>query len=337
MTPDTRVKVPAGFWTGLQRLGIGANDVVRKARLPLSIITEPYVTITQYFAIWQAYFDLVDDTAKGIIKLATGIETAHYPPTVLATYHARDYRDALKRMVRYKQLCPPESLSITEEGDNCTIELEWMHSEKPGPPMLIGITLAFLLELGRRGTGNHLTAKFVEFSHSMGDVQELEAYFGCRIRVGANCNRLTLHREDLDHHFASYNAELLEVLTPVLDQSLDELQRNRSITEMVKWIMKRSLSGGRPDIQNVASELGISIRTLQRRLTDKGTSFNHLLTQVRHEQAIEYLANPSLDIKEVAFLVGYEDQNSFYRAFHLWEGVTPLNWRSENSGINTIN
>lgn len=73
----------------------------------------------------------------------------------------------------------------------------------------------------------------------------------------------------------------------------------------------------------------MSDRTLQRRLTDENTSFKQLLTQARHEQAIEYLSDPSLDIKEVAFLIGYEDQNSFYRAFRLWEGDTPSNWRTE--------
>ncbi|MCY8404738.1 AraC family transcriptional regulator [Bacillus sonorensis] len=337
MTSHARIKIPAGFWTGLRQLGIAAHDVVRKARLPLTIITEPVVTTTQYFAIWQAYSDLIDDTAKGIIELVTAFETTHYPPAVLATYHARDYRDALKRMARYKQLCPPESLRITEEGEHCTIELEWLNTEQAGPPMLVGITLAFLLELGRRGTGQPLTARLVEFSHSMGDVQALEAYFGYRIRIGANCNRLTLHRGDLDRPFVSYNAELLEILTPALDQSLDEQKHSLSITEMVKWIMKRSLTAGRPDIQTVASELGMSDRTLQRRLTDEGTSFKHLLTQVRHEQAREYLADPSLDIKEVAFLIGYEDQNSFYRAFRLWEGDTPSNWRTEHLGTNPIN
>jgi AraC-like DNA-binding protein len=115
---------------------------------------------------------------------------------------------------------------------------------------------------------------------------------------------------------------------------LDEQQRSRSITEMVKWIMKRSLVGGRPDIKAVAKELGMSDRTLQRRLTDDNTSFKHLLIQARHEQAREYLADPSLDIKEVAFLIGYEDQNSFYRAFRLWEGDTPSNWRTEHLGAN---
>src|SRR5699024_12718693 len=64
----------------------------------------------------------------------------------------------------------------------------------------------------------------------------------------------------------------------------------------VKWIMKRGLPGGRSNIQTVAGELGMSNRTLQRRLHDEGTSFKHLLTQVRQEQAREYLADPTLDI-----------------------------------------
>lgn len=334
MTSHARIKITAGFWESLYQLGIDAKHVVRKAQLPLTIITAPFITTTQYFAIWEAYSDIIDDTAKGIIKLATVFETAHYPPTVLATYHARDYRDALKRMARYKQLCPPEGLRITEKGDECTIELEWLYVEQPGPPILVGITLAFLLELGRRGTAQPLMAKLVEFSDSMGNVQALEAYFGCRVQMGANCNRLTLHRGDLDRPFASYNAELLEILTPVLEQSLDERQRSYSITEMVKWIVKRSLTGGCPDIQTVASELGMSNRTLQRRLIDEGTNFKNVLTHVRHEQAIEYLTDLSLDIKEVAFMIGYEEQNSFYRAFRLWEGNTPSNWRAEHLGKN---
>ncbi|MEK3947239.1 helix-turn-helix domain-containing protein [Paenibacillus sp. FSL H7-0703] len=331
-----RIKIPLGLWAGLCKLGFGAHDVARKARLPITISTETVVTTAQYFAIWQAYSDLIGDTAQGIIKLATVFDTAKYPPTVLATYHARDYRDALNRMVRYKQLCPPENLHITEKGEHCTIDLEWLSPEQSGPPMLVGITLACLLEIGRRGTGQPLTAQLVEFSHSMGDVQALEAYFGCRIRIGAKCNRLTLHRRDLDRPFVSYNKELLGILTPALDRSLDEQQRSRSITEMVKWILKRSLTGGRPDIQAVAKELSMSDRTLQRRLTDENTSFKFLLTQARHEQAREYLADPSLDIKEVAFLIGYEDQNSFYRAFRQWEGDTPSNWRTEHLGTNSI-
>jgi AraC-like DNA-binding protein len=329
MTSPTadRIAFPPGIWAGFRQIGIAGHEIARKAQLPLTIINESVVTTTQYFAIWQAYSELMGDTAKGIIQLATLFETAKYPPTVLATYHARNYRDALKRMARYKQLCPPESLSISEEGEHCTIELEWLSSQHSGPPMLVGITLACLMELGRRGTGQSLKAKCVEFAHSMGDIQALEAYFGCRIRTGAKHNRLTLHRRDLDLPFVSYNEELLEMLTPALDRSLNEQRRSRSIPETVKGIMKRTLTGGRPDIETVAKELRMSPRTLQRRLTNEKTSFKQLLTQARQEQAREYLADPLLDIKEVAYLLGYEDQNSFYRAFRLWEGDTPSNWR----------
>lgn len=98
--------------------------------------------------------------------------------------------------------------------------------------------------------------------------------------------------------------------------------------------MKRSLMRGRPEIQNIAKELGMSDRTLQRRLTDENTSFKHLLSEARHEQARAYLADPSLELKEVAFLIGYEDQNSFYRAFRQWEGDTPTQWRTDHLELN---
>lgn len=327
------IKFPSGFWSGLEPLSIAPEDVARQAGLPLTIITEPKVTADEYFAVWQAFSDLMGDISNGIIGLVTVFETAQYPPDVLATYHARDYRDALCRMVRYKQMCPPESLLLSEKDEECTIELQWQPTEEPGPAVLVGIILAYLLELGRRGTGRTLNAQHVEFSQPMGDVQVLERYFGCPVRTDAERNRLTLRSKDLNLLFTTYNEELLDLLTPVLDRTLDEKMNSRSCGWKVKWVIKQSLRDGRYDIQTVARELNLSDRTLQRRLTEEGTSFKQLLTQARHEQAKAYLADLTLDIKEVARLIGYEDQNSFYRAFRLWEGDTPARWRAENAGF----
>ncbi|WP_068783461.1 helix-turn-helix transcriptional regulator [Paenibacillus phocaensis] len=322
-----RIKIAPGFWTSLEGIGVEPIAVARQARLPLTVITEPFVTTAQYYSIWQAYSELVGDIATGIVKLATAYETAQYPPAALATFHARDYRDALNRMARYKQMCPPENLRIQEEGEQYAIELEWQHAELPGPPVLVGITLAYLLELGRRGTGRQLKAHSVEFINYMGNVQALESYFGCRVRTGADRNRLTLKREDLERPFTSYNEELLEILTPSLDRTLEERQGQLTMSAKVQWILSRCLTQGKINIQTVAAELGMSERTLQRRLTEEGESFKQLLAKTRREMAVAYLADPALEIKEVAFLVGYEDQNSFYRAFRLWTGETPANWR----------
>ncbi|QNK55730.1 AraC family transcriptional regulator [Paenibacillus sp. PAMC21692] len=322
-----RVKVPHGLWEGIRQLGIQPGDIVRQAGLPQDEITDAEVSVSHYYAIWQALAELAGNTAQAIIGLATAFETAKYPPSVLATYHARDFRDALNRMTKYKQLCPPENLTIHQEGDICRIELGWQQAIKSGPPVLVGITLACLMELGRRGTGWHLTAKSVEFTEDMGDVEALEAYFGCRIRTGAPHDRLTLRQSDLDRPFLSYNEELLEILTPVLEHALDQRNTVRTISNAVKYIIKGMLSSGRPGMKAVAKELGMSERTLQRRLAQEATTFNVLLSQTRHEQALYYLADDMLEIKEVAYLVGYEDQNSFYRAFRGWEGVTPAYWR----------
>ncbi|WP_455920308.1 helix-turn-helix domain-containing protein [Priestia megaterium] len=339
MTSNTfdRLKIPSGFWTELHQIGVTGQDVLRKAHLPLTLLIEPvFVTTAQYFAIWDAIPKLIDDPSAGIIKFITNSKIAQWPPSLLASYHARNYRDALNRMSRYKQLCAPERFHITEKGKSCMIELEWLNTDQPEPPMLVYNTFVALLELGRRGTEQPLKASRVELSYPLGNVKALEDYFGCSIQFGGSSNRLTLHRSDLDKHFISYNAELLDILIPALDQTLEEQQRNKSITEIVKWLMKRNLEGGRPDIQTIANELGMSERTLQRRLTGEGTSFKLLLTEARHDQARKYLENPSLDIKEVAFLLGYEDQNSFYRAFRSWEGDTPSNWRAEQLGISPI-
>ncbi|MBT2723206.1 AraC family transcriptional regulator [Bacillus sp. ISL-46] len=331
-----RIKIPVATWAGFHQLGISAQDVVRKAQLPLTILTESVeVTTAQYFAIWSAVSELMSDAAVGIIKFIAELNPAQLPPSVLAPYHARDYRDALSRIARYKQLCFPERLHITEDGELCTIELEFLYTEQPEPPILVYLTFASLLQLGRIGSGHRFPAKSVEFSHPnpLGDVRALEDYFGIGVKFGATNNRLILHRSDLDRHFVTYNAELLDILVPALEKSLDDKQRSKSTTEIVKWIIKRSLDGGRPDVQIIAGELGMSERTLQRRLTDEGTSFKHLLSEARREKARKYLADPSLDIKEVAFLLGYEDKISFYRAFRLWEGDTPSNWRAEQLGI----
>ena len=87
------------------------------------------------------------------------------------------------------------------------------------------------------------------------------------------------------------------------------------------------LAGHRPSIHDVARQLNLSSRTLQRRLTENGLSFQRSLAQARRELARHDLAQSSIDLNETAYLLGYEDVNSFFRAFHQWEGVSPGQWR----------
>ncbi len=163
---------------------------------------------------------------------------------------------------------------------------------------------------------------------------DYEQYFGCHVRFGAKRDCLVFHRADLDKLFVSYNAELLEILIPVLDRRLEQQCHSATLAEQIRWVLRRRLTAGRPDVRSVAGELAMSERSLQRKLTDEGLTFQTLLSETRHQLALEYLADPAFAVIDVAYMLGYEDQNSFFRAFRQWETLTPTAWRSRHMAQN---
>ena len=151
-------------------------------------------------------------------------------------------------------------------------------------------------------------------------------------RSGFPVSRATTRRSsrsrDLDLPFVTYNAELLKMLTPQLDHQLAQHRKQQTCAEKVNWVLQRLLGGPRPEIADVARELGMSSRTLQRRITEQGTNFRRLLNDARQELARFYLRERSLGVNEIAYLLSYEDPSSFFRAFHEWEGKPPRRWRT---------
>jgi AraC-like DNA-binding protein len=324
-----RFKAANAFWIGISKIGLTPVAVLGQARVPVTVYDgkKNLVTIAQFFALWRAVGELSSDPAAGL-KIATQIDVGNRPPSTMAAYYARDYRDALARLARFKQLCTPEELQIKISKDECFIEPVWQHAQEEVPPLLTDAAFASFVELGRRGTGHPVNPKRVELRRKAEATRVHEAYFKCPVKFEARRNILVLHTADLDRPFLTHNAELLEMLDPQLDKALKEQRAQRSISEQVKWILKRLLTGARPDVSAVARELGLSDRTLQRRIDDDGTTFRKLLLEARQELAREYLNRPDIDVAEVAYLLGYEDSNSFYRAFRTWEGTTPAQLRS---------
>ena len=185
-----------------------------------------------------------------------------------------------------------------------------------------------MIELGRRGTKTKLHPKRLELARPAGDEDGLEEYFGCPVHYAAARNALLLRAADLRLPFVTHNEELLQMLDPQFEHAI-QARPAPGILAQVKWVLKRLLSGSRPDLVMVAKELGLGERTLQRRITEEGTTFRRLLNETRHELVRQYLGDASVEINEAAFLVGFEDATSFYRAFRSWEGTTPAQWRAD--------
>lgn len=321
-----RIKIPAGFWTRMKALGLSPVTLLHRSNLPATVYGgETRVTTVQLFALWQAVRDLSNDPTLGW-KGISQFPTDQFQPPLLAALHARNYRDSIERLARYKKLCGAEEFRLTARRDEVMIELSWPFAgTEPAPALFLDAVFALITELGRRGTKTALSPKRLELVRSREKANPLEEYFGCPVKYRAARDVFVLRAADLDLPFVTHNEELLQVLSRQADQ---EPGSDQGILEQVRWVLKRLLAGSRPDLVMVAKELGMGERTLQRRITAEGTTFRQVLNDTRHELVRQYLGEASAEITEVAFLVGFEDANSFYRAFRAWEGKTPAEWRA---------
>jgi len=159
----------------------------------------------------------------------------------------------------------------------------------------------------------------------------LERHFGCRVRFNAERDALVFRSSDLDRSFVTQNEELATIIGTHLDSELKAGSASVDVGQQVKETLKRSLAGKRPTLQDVAQEIGLSARTLQRRLTEAGFTFQQLVEDTRRDLARHYLKQPAVELPEAAFLLGYGDANSFFRAFQAWEGTSPGEWRARHS------
>ncbi|MDF2117654.1 AraC family transcriptional regulator ligand-binding domain-containing protein [Roseiarcaceae bacterium H3SJ34-1] len=329
--PADRCKMPQAFWRAFSDAGVKPAAILRQARLPATLHLNPHVFLStaQIFAIYRAVEELVDDPGFAI-KFVKAFDRSGHQPAFLAACYAADYRDALGRIDRFKRLSTCETFVISEQSGEVTVSKEWPYSPEPEPALSIDVSFAFVIELGRKGTGQRITPVRVDLARAGPRSLDHETFFGCPIRYGSPRNLLVMRSSDLDRPFPGRNSEFLDLLTPALAAARKDLEAESTFSEQVKIVLKRSLASGRPDVSNIARELGTSERTLQRRITEEGTTFREILAAARQELGEHLLLDSSISIDEVAILLGYQDTSSFYRAFKERQGVTPHNWRERN-------
>ena len=328
---STHFRVSSLVRPRLVELGISPEAVLRHARLPLHFFDQEktYLETEDFFSLWQAIDELSSDSRIGL-KLGTEERVERYDPIAISSLYARTFRDAIERAARYKRLMCPEEIKLVNQGDECAILFEWTLARDTEPRMLTDMCFAWVLSIARRGTGKPLVPLRVEFDRAAGDRALYEKHFSCTVRFKAGRNAIVFRQADIDQPFLTYNPDLLAMLAPPLEAELAYQRAQESPIEQVKTTLKRLLAGQRPDLRGVARELGQSARTLQRRLADAGVTFQQVLAEARRELARHYLLHSGRELNETAYLLGYADANSFFRAFQQWEGVSPGRWRDKH-------
>jgi AraC-like DNA-binding protein len=329
-----RFRISGAMVRRLDDIGLARQAVLLHAGLPASLFDQgkAFVSTEEFFAMHRASEAVSGDPAIGL-KIGTEDRIERYDPIAIAAVYARSFRDALERMSRYKQLTCPENINVIERGGECRVHFDFLLAEADEPVTLVDCCFAWVVGIARRGTGTPVKPNRLELKREGNAALRAmyEAHFGCAVKFGARQNLLVFDVAVLDLVFVTHNADLLAIVAPQLEAELNEQLAQRTFREQVKATLKKILAGRRPELRAVARELRVSTRTLQRRLTEERITFQQLIAEARRELAQHYLLHSQLELNETAYLLGYEDANSFFRAFHQWEGTSPGEWRATHT------
>jgi AraC-like DNA-binding protein len=327
MTPDL-VPFAANLLERFARLGVDVDELLRRAEIARSrfSVARPLGTTAELFALWHCAEECGGGKDLG---LRVGSETpAHHQNIAsLAALHSPTLGEGLAKLARYKRLVCPEEITLDVHRGEARLRFEWMLADSDPPPRLIDCIFAGVVGLAQRGTGTPIRPLRLELTRRRAHEALLRRHFGCDIRFDAPFEVIVLEEALLALPLVTHNAHLLAVLLPGLESALEQAGGSRTLADDVRSALNQRICGERPAVDKVAKALGMSPRTLQRRLGELGTTYQQLLDEVRHRSARRLLANTDLGPGEVAFLLGFEELNSFTRAFHSWEGTTPARWR----------
>lgn len=325
-------RVAGTLSTRLEECGVSVSAVLRRAGLPQDLFQQTRILVTteELFAFWRAVAEVSGDPAIGL-KLGTETKMERFHPSAIAALSNENFGASVDHLARYKRLSVPEEVVQEHQNGEWSMQFVWTLAVEAEPQVLVDHCFAWMLTIARRGTGTQLSPLRLELVQPRADVKTLERYFGCPVVCGSAQNAIVFRTTDAEIPFVTRNAELLEMLAPQFELDLKQhTAAEDSFLELVRGAIQQRLTGHRPTTDDVARELHMSSRTLQRRLQESGSSFQRVLDEARHQMARYYLRNSVLELNEAAYLLGYEDANSFARAFRGWEGVPPSHWREVN-------
>jgi AraC-like DNA-binding protein len=184
--------------------------------------------------------------------------------------------------------------------------------------------MAYVSNMIRSHTGVEFTPQLVEFEHSKPrSVKRHRQVFGCEVAFSRKSNRLHFDKILLDTPFLSSDPGLLEALRFYLEDRIKVRSETEDIIAKIKHLISSSLVNGVPDQTRIADDLGMSARTLQRRLHDKEVVFADLVDEIRCAIAQDYIAHYEFSLTDVSMMLGYGELSSFSRAFKRWTGSSP--------------
>lgn len=315
-----------GWQPLLKDFGLRPDQVLRRAGLPEDLFFRAThgLTTDEWFRFWRALEAEAAD-AMFPLRIVEMIAAESFDPPLFAALCSANLMQAVHRLAKYKQLIAPMSLEVdVSKAGELMVSPHWLSVHGDIPYSLQVAEIAFFLRLARLATREPIQACRVALPQlpPAAYAKRFEKFFGVPVERGRNPS-ITFSAEDAIRPFLTVNVGMWRVFEPDLRRRLSELDATAATAERVRAVLLELLPSNAATIEQAAVRLGMSKRTLQRRLEDEGENFRALVNATRERLARHYLGNTTMSAGEIAFLLGFEDPNSFYRAFQDWTGQTP--------------
>jgi len=287
------------------------------------------VSADAYYAFLEA-IAAADPRASDLpLRVGASMHLDEYGAMGLAWKSAPHLRGSWERAERYARvLTSVVSYEVREAPEGAWLVLHREGARRPGLCMSNEASIASLAAISQQVTAAPLELLAVSFEHAAPErVNAYEQHFGCEVRFGRPDDALLVAGESLRRPNRLADAGMSRFFESHLEDELASLDDGPSVEHRVRIHVSRSLSDGVPTISDTARRLGMSSRTLQRRLGDAGYSYQQLIDEARRQLAEKLLRQTKYSLAEVAFLTGFSEQSAFTRAFKRWAGQTPRSFR----------
>jgi AraC-like DNA-binding protein len=240
--------------------------------------------------------------------------------------------DACQRLRRYEKVVNSSLVFSIAESQDC-IELISAVPDIPQDAARIieDARNAVLVDLCRKGLDKSLDPVEVAFTYP--EPKHTGDHFGifrCPLMFSQPVSKVSFNIADARRPFTATNRELALNSDQILEGMITELRQSDIISQVKRAIIDE-LPSGSPSEEDIAARVFVSSRTLQRRLADEGTNFRTLMLEVRRELAEKYIADKTMPLAEISYMLGFSDTSSFSRAFKQWMGDSPAIFRSNIS------
>lgn len=318
----------ASFIKALRRTldasGVDSPALFRAAGLDPQRLDDPEARfpVRGTATLWRLAREATGDPAIGLAVAEEVNQT---------TFHALGYsllasaslRDAFERIVRYSRIVSDAAVvEFESQGGHDCLRIR----PSPGTPPAdeaIDAIVAVYVRFGRMVLGRGFSPLRVRLARPQPPRTEaFERVLRAPIEYGAGVNELWFEPLALRRPLDGANPVLARLNEQILVDYLAQHDR-RAFAARVRAAVVERLPQGEPVAAEVAQALNLSLRSLQRRLSDEGTSFDALLTQTRRELAQSYLAERRYSVSQITYLLGFSDTSSFTRAFKRWTGQAP--------------